>query len=191
MIGYDNKFGKDRNGDFEFLQNYLKNYDVIVKQLPKYIYDDEILVKSSVIRNYLLNGNVEHAAKYLGRNFEISGVVIRGLSIGKKLGFPTANIKLSSNKLIVPKNGVYHTIVRLEGGKYNSLSNIGFRPTFSSIKSEQNIESYLITDNKLNLYDKIINIEFISRIRDEIKFNSKMELIEQIKKDLQFVNNRS
>ena len=149
------------------------------------------ILKSSLIRENLRSGRIDLVNSYLGSIYKINGHVVRGYSRGTKIGFPTANLKYDSKNLIIPKNGVYYTNTIYKDKKYNSLSNIGFRPTFSSRNSVKTIETYIITEDSLDLYGEYITIEFLEFIRDEKKFKSYNDLVVQIKKDINKVNNRS
>jgi len=189
-IGYDNYFGKNKEGNYDFLLKYLKDSDVSIEQFSLYQLKNEI-VKSSLIRKMIINGEVKKVSKLLGRDFILTGYIIQGNGYGRKIGFPTANLKLGSNKLLIPKNGVYHTKISFDKYKFNALSNIGFRPTFNTSKSDKSIETYITEDFNQDLYNRKIKLEFSAFIRDEIKFNNKEELIVQIKKDLNNIKNRS
>ena len=189
-IGYDNYFGKNREGNYNFLIKYLKNSDVSIEQFSLYKQGNEI-IKSSLIRKMIINGKVEKVSKLLGRNFMLTGEIIRGKGYGRKIGFPTANLKLESNRLLIPKNGVYYTKISFDKYKFNSLSNIGFRPTFNTSKLNKSIETYITEDFNQDLYNTKIKLEFYAFIRNEIKFRSKEELVAQIRKDIDKIKNRS
>ena len=138
-------------------------------------------VSSSLIRKILEEGRVDLAKNYLSRPFELEGVVVRGFKNGGKLGYPTANIDITS-ELILPHKGVYAVNVELEdGSKYGGMANIGVRPTV--IKGGNQTFEVNIFDFNGNLYGKEITVAFIERIRGEVKFASVDALVEQIKKD--------
>ena len=190
-IGYDNFFGHKKEGDYKYLVKYFYKTDIEICLMPIFKTGNSTILKSSLIRENLRLGRIDLVNSYLGSVYKINGVIERGYSRGKKIGFPTANLKYDSKNLIIPKNGVYYTNTIYKDKKYNSLSNIGFRPTFSGSNSDKTIETYIITEDSLELYDEIITIEFLEFIRDEKKFKSYNDLVAQIKKDINKVNNRS
>ena len=118
----------------------------------------------------------------LEKNFSLIGNVVRGKSRGKKLGFPTANLSLSDD-YIIPKRGIYKTRTIVEGKEYNSVTSVGYNPTFGN--NDISIETYILDFNK-DIYGQNIEVVFIKYIRDEIKFKNESELITQINKDIQF-----
>ncbi len=151
------------------------NFEVTVVEAKKV--DGEI-VSSTIIRNALLSGEIDLANKYLGWKYNFSGTVVKGAERGRKLGFPTANIKVNDNNKLIPKSGVYAVKCYLKDQIINGVMNIGNRPTFNDV-SNMIIEIHLI-DFSEYIYDESLKIELVKRIRDEQKFNSKEELIEQI-----------
>jgi len=188
IIGHDHKFGKNRNGDdIELIELGEKN-NFTVECLDA-IKNDENIISSTKIRNALLAGDVQNANMLLGRNYCFHGIVVKGVSRGKILGFPTANINVADKNKLIPKNGVYIVKAYVEDEIVYGVMNVGLRPTFEDT-IDVVIEAHLFEFNK-NVYDKDIKIELLNRIRDEQKFNSKEELIYQIGKDkkqaIQFV----
>ncbi len=184
IIGYDHKFGKDRAGDKTNLMELAKeNHIDITIVNPQKV--NGLVVSSTKIRNALLNGDLELAKILLGRNYKIEGTVVEGSKRGRTLGFPTANIELSEPKKLLPQNGVYLVKVFVNNQNYFGVLNIGLRPTFNN-RVEPIAEVYILEFNK-NIYGKEISVEFVKRLREEIKFNSKDELIVQIKKDIKNV----
>ena len=142
----------------------------------------DVLVSSSNIREYIKGGQIEKAQMLLGRSFSITNKVVRGEERGRILGFPTANIDVPSN-MVIPKDGVYIIKTTLSDGSiYNGVANIGDNPTFFGEKHR--IEAHLF-DFSGNLYGQSIKVEFLRRLRDEMKFNSVLELIDQIELDIQ------
>ncbi len=184
IIGYDHKFGKDRAGDKTNLMELAKenNIDITIVN-PQEV--NGMVVSSTKIRDALLNGNLELANTLLGRNYKLNGTVVEGSKRGRTLGFPTANIELSDPNKLLPQNGVYFVKVYLNNQKYFGILNIGLRPTFNN-RIEPIAEVHILDFNE-NIYGKEISIEFVKRLRDEIKFDSKNELITQIKKDIKKV----
>lgn len=140
---------------------------------------------STAIRDFITQGNVSEAAKLLGRNFNLSGIVRHGRHIGEGLGFPTVNLKTAEG-LLLPRFGVYSTEVTCEDKSFKGITNVGLAPTVKDGKSEVRTETFLLNTN-LNLYEKFIKVEFKDFIRPEIKFESLEQLKSQIKKDLSVI----
>ena len=182
LIGYDNRFGYKGKGCYEFLNNYISSKDIQIIRFDEY-YSDGKLIKSSLIKEALLDGNVKKASCFLGRKFSLYGKIVKGKGRGRLLGFPTANLKLSYKEQIIPKVGLYYVNFVDENKSYKALCNIGYRPTFDNDKM-LSIESYIIEDGNFNLYNKDIRIEFLEYLREESTFDSKEELIRQIKNDI-------
>lgn len=176
IVGENFHFGKNREGDISLLRHLASRYNYQVYSVPPVIKDGEI-ISSSLVRSLLEEGKIEKANVILGRLYEIEGKVIKGKSRGKILGFPTANIKTENE--IVP-HGVFITTAKIESETFPSVTNVGSRPTFD--RQETNIESYIINFHR-NLYGKQIRINFIKKIRDEIKFKVPVDLSKQIKRD--------
>ena len=179
VAGYDFTFGSKRSGNADLLKE-LCNQQGIPCKIISAQHQQNTLISSSQIRSFIQKGSVDQATELLGRPFEILGVVVKGDGIGTSLGFPTANI-LTENELI-PGNGVYATQVKIGLRTYNSITNIGFRPTFGGKKLT--LETHIFRFKK-KIYGKEIRIRFIKKIRDEITFASVQDLIKQIKKDVE------
>lgn len=182
VVGENFRFGKKRQGDISFLHKVGREFGLRVHSIPSVKKHGKI-VSSSLIRNLLQKGEIEEANEYLGKSYEIRGKVIKGEARGKTIGFPTANIQ-TENEIAPP--GVFITTVRINSRTFPSLTNVGVRPTFS--QKELCIESYIINFNK-NLYGEKIGINFLKKIRDEIKFRNPKDLSLQIEKDLQVAKN--
>ncbi|MFA7290111.1 MAG: bifunctional riboflavin kinase/FAD synthetase [Melioribacteraceae bacterium] len=180
VIGYDHRFGKDRTGDENSLKALGNKYGFEVESIPAKIIEDEV-VSSTKIRNYLECGNIKKVNCFLNRNYSLTGIVVEGSKRGRTLGYPTANINVVNIRKAIPATGVYIAYSSFEGRKYSSIVNIGLRPTFTD-SHEIVIESHLL-DFEETFYGKEIKIEFIDRLRDEIKFSSKEELILQLNQD--------
>lgn len=186
IVGYDHKFGKDRGGNEECLRSYGEKNNFEVTVVPPFSVDGTT-VSSSLIRKILLNGEVELAEKYLGRYYLLRGNVIHGLSRGREIGFPTANIiPLHVNKL-VPEKGVYLVSAIVEEKTFYGVMNIGTRPTFEN-GEEVHLEIHILNFEK-DIYDKEVCVNFIKRIRDERKFESVDDLKNQIKNDIKKAEN--
>lgn len=181
VIGYNHHFGKDRKGNFKYLTSLSEKYGFSVEQL-KPVKIQKSYVSSSVIRRNLEKGHIETANKFLGYNYFIKGKIVAGEMIGRKLGFPTANIELNDTYKLLPKNGVYAVKVGLDNKENNGMLNIGTSPTIKGDNYNRTIEVHII-DFKGEIYNKEIRVNFIGRIRDEKKFRNEEELKDQLYHD--------
>ena len=180
LIGYDHRFGRDRAEGFEDYVRYGKSCGMEVVQEPVFNDGTDRNYSSSEVRRNLISGNIAEATSILGQYYKLEGVVIHGHQLGRKLGFPTANLNPFEKDKIIPSNGVYAAKVQLENGdSFPSMVNIGFRPTVDSEMNRLSVEAHLIGFEG-DLYDQSITISFIERIRDERKMSS----IEELKKQL-------
>ena len=184
VVGKDFKFGKNRSGDVNNIINYFGKENVVL--LSDYLIDNE-KVSSTKIREYLDLGNIEKANKLLGRNYELSGLVVKGLKLGSKIGFPTANLKLHYD-LYLPKFGVYGISCNIDNKSYEGILNIGITPTVID-RIKPKIEAHIFDFDK-NIYNQHLDIQINQFIRDEIKFKSIDELIKQINIDISTVKNK-
>ena len=166
----------------------LKNAPIIdyknISILKKYISENNKILSSTLIRKKISLGMVKKAKSFLGRNWSIEGTVIKGRKRGRKIGFPTCNIRLKD--YIIPKLGVYSILAETDKFKRKGIANIGYRPTFNGKTLLLEVNIFGI---KTNLYKKVIDVNFIKFIRGEKKFNSINELKIQIKKDIKKANN--
>ena len=185
VIGYDHHFGKNRQGNFEQLNELSKKYGFQVVKISE-VKSAENHISSTQIRNALLEGNLEFANSGLGRNFSFSGKVIHGDKIGRTLGFPTANLEIEPYKLI-PGNGVYVVRVTIKDEIFKGLLSIGTRPTVTN-SNEKRVEVYIL-DFDQNIYDEMITVELLHKIRDDQKFDSMEELVDQMNEDKKFAEN--
>ena len=142
---------------------------------------DGIVVSSTSVRHTLLEGDVRRAMKLLGRPYNLGGTVVKGYRRGSAIGIPTANIE--SEKELVPALGVYAVIAELDGGRHPGVLNIGYSPTFGD--NQLTVEVHLLDFPREELYGKAIDVLFIDRIRDEMKFESPKELVKQIERDIE------
>lgn len=179
VIGYDHKFGQNREGSFDYLQANSGLYGFEVEEIPEEDVDD-IGISSTRIRKAIGEGDVELASKYLGRHYSVLGIVETGQKLGRTIGFPTANIKISEPHKLLPLDGVYAVKVRVEGGLYLGMMNIGFRPTVNGIN--RTVEVHLF-DFEKDIYNKDITVFFVQRIRSEKKFAGIEELKKQLAQD--------
>lgn len=180
ITGFNHTFGANKTGNSELLHRY-KDFNYIELDEIKI---DNTTVSSTNIKNYIQNGNIEKANNMLGRNFSVSGSVIYGNQIARQLGFKTANI-IYNKCMIKPKYGVYKGFVNYDGKKYKAIINFGTRPSVDKNLIET-LEAHIINFDK-DIYGKNIEVEFTSKIRDEIKFHSINELKKQIEKDIKFI----
>ena len=179
IVGYNHRFGKNRSADIDVLRDFSTKYDFEVVEIKAFEVE-KIKISSTKIRNAINDGNIDVCNNYLGYNFNINGIVVKGKSIGKSIGFPTANINIAEEYKIIPKNGVYLVRCFFEKNKFYGMMNIGYNPTFGS--NEKTIEVNIFDFSK-DLYDKNIRIEFLKFIRDEIKFDNAEELQNQLIND--------
>lgn len=179
VAGFNYHFGYKASGDSNCLK-ILGNKNGIDVAIIKPVYHKGNIVSSTMIRNLLKEGKIKQSRELLGKPYEMIGKVIKGKGLGKKLGFPTANISLDDNYLI-PKHGVYKTITEVSGQAYKSITNIGNNPTFD--ETNTSIETHIINFNQ-DIYGSNVKVKFIDYIREERKFNSEQELINQIKSDI-------
>lgn len=190
IVGFNHHFGKDRQGSFEVLKKEAANYQFGVEKLPPLLVDD-VKLSSSFIRKLLQDGKVEEANGFLGYPYFLQGIVTGGSRMGRKIGFPTANIDPLMKTKLVPGDGVYAVKVEVQGKNYNGMLNVGFRPTINSPEPRRTLEVHIF-NFKDDIYGENIMITFIKRIRDEVKFNSiedlKTQLIEDKKVSMAALN---
>lgn len=180
VIGYDHQFGRNREGSFEQLEELAPVYDFEVKEIPVQTVDD-VNISSTKIRKAIKRGDVRTVTKYLGYRFQLTGMVVKGNQMGRRLGFPTANLKLTESYKITPGNGVYAVRVKHNLIWHNGVMNIGKRPTVTS-DSKATIEVHIF-DFNANIYGDLLTIELVEKIRDEQKFNSAQDLSQKIQED--------
>ena len=179
IIGYDHRFGKGREASVVDLKIYSKEYNFTVEEIEAQEIET-IKISSSKIRNSINEGDLETTKKYLGRNFKLTGKIIKGDGLGKKINYPTANIFIKEKYKIIPKDGVYFIRTLIKNKSFNGMMNIGHRPTIGS--NDKSIEVHLFNFNQ-DIYNKEISIDIILKIRDEKKFSSIEALKQQLKKD--------
>jgi riboflavin kinase/FMN adenylyltransferase len=180
VIGYDHHFGHDRSGNISLLKELQNRFHYHLVEISAHLIH-EASVSSTKIRNSLSNGKIEEANEMLGRHFSIKGIVVKGDQRGRILGFPTANIKLMEEDLLVPSNGVYAAKALWRGKELQGMMNIGFNPTFLSEK-KQNIEVHLFDFNQ-EIYGEELEVLPVSFLREEQKFPSLEALKAQLAKD--------
>ena len=182
-VGYDHRFGKDRVSSFEEYEKYAREFGFSISQV-KQVDIGGLHTSSSSIRELLLDGDISSANKLLSYNYLLTGRVVGGMKLGRKLGFPTANIELQEPKKLIPPDGVYACMVTIVGKRYQGMLNIGYRPTFNDKQKLRSIEVHIL-DFRKDIYSEEISVEFIDRIRDEKKFTGLEDLKTQLKNDEQ------
>ncbi len=181
VVGYDHRFGKDRQGGFEYLKNCAERFNFKVEKLDALSVETEN-VSSTKIREALQSGDIKKANHYLGYRFTLHGKVIEGNQLGRKIGFPTANIEASDKNKIIPGYGVYAVKVVVNNSEYKGMLNIGTRPTFNNNADNRSIEVHIFDFND-DIYNRGITLVFVAKIREEQKFDGVEKLTEQLKKD--------
>ncbi|HEY5592568.1 MAG TPA: bifunctional riboflavin kinase/FAD synthetase [Paludibacter sp.] len=181
LVGHDHRFGHNRADGFPEYKNYGQMLGMEVIQAKRYKTDEDQHISSSEIRTALLKGDIKHANLLLSYEYSIRGKVIDGFKVGRKIGFPTANIEPEDNSKLIPAIGVYAVRVRWNNQVYKGMLNIGHRPTLDNGK-KISIEVHII-DFDEDIYQETLEIDFFRKIRDEQKFNSIDELIVQLQKD--------
>ena len=179
VVGYDHRFGNNREGNFALLKNEAatNNYEVI--EIPEHILKD-ITISSTKIRTALLSGDIETAALYLGYDYFFSGVVIKGNQLGRTIGYPTANIIISNENKLIPADGVYAVDISLNQQIYKGMMNIGNRPTVNGINKTIEVNIFDFTND---IYGEEIKVTLKKFIRNEVKFEGLDLLKLQLKKD--------
>ena len=181
VIGYDHHFGRNREGNIQLLKTSNEKYSFKLEEIKAHEID-EIKISSTKIRQAIDDGNIHLFKDYCGRFFEFSGKVIHGNGLGKTIGFPTANIVIENVDKITPSNGVYTVICRLNNETIKGIMNIGFKPSIDN-KNKRTIEIHLFNFDK-NIYDALINVQAVNKLRDEIKFPNLEKLKKQISNDI-------
>lgn len=183
-VGMDFAFGKDRIGDTEFLKKYAKEYNIGVSFI-KFLNYKGTKISSSNIRDFLSEGKINNVNKMLGREYSISGLVVHGNALGRKIGYPTANLEIQKN-IFIPKMGVYGSTVKIgnKGKIYKALTFIGI----SNINKELRVESHILDFSKM-IYGKNITVILLKYIRDNIKVNSIDEVKKLLEKDEKKIRN--
>ncbi|MCT4618664.1 MAG: bifunctional riboflavin kinase/FAD synthetase [Marinisporobacter sp.] len=180
VVGFNYHFGYKAQGNTELLYKLKDRYDYELMIVKAIKIQDEV-VSSTKIRELIRNGNIPKVNLFLGRNYSISGKVVHGNGFGKEFGFPTANVA-TGKEFILPNSGVYFTKCIIDNKLYNSVTNVGYKPTIGS--DVISIEPHILNFSG-NLYDKEIKVIFYQKSRDEVKFESTKELVHQIQKDVE------
>jgi riboflavin kinase / FMN adenylyltransferase len=179
VIGYDHRFGKNREGSFEYLKEHIDQYPFKLEEIAREDVD-RVGVSSTKIRHALQEGKIAIANGYLGRSYELNGIIIKGQQLGRSIGFPTANIHIPNDYKLIPCDGAYAVQVNVEGDQYQGMLNIGYRPTIDG--NSRSIEVNLF-DFEGDLYDKRVSVQIIEYLRPESKFQGLEQLKQQLKAD--------
>jgi riboflavin kinase/FMN adenylyltransferase len=181
VVGYDHRFGQGRKGDYSSLESLSRSLNFKVEQLSQLLVDNKV-VSSTKIRLALDEGDITRANHFLGYRYTLTGKVIEGKQLGRKLGFPTANIETFDRHKLVPSDGVYAVLVETGGKTYKGMLNIGVRPTVNYNADHKSIEVHIF-DFDADIYNTDITLLFVEKIRNEQKFSDIVELQQQLIKD--------
>lgn len=184
-VGYDHQFGNREKSKGQDLKEVLNKYNIDCVRV-KAINENDNTISSTKIRKAVESGNIVEANNLLGYNYEITAKVVGGRKIGREIGFPTANLEIIGYKKLVPADGVYQVKVYHDKNEYTGVLNVGLNPTVEN--KFRTVEVHILNFNK-NIYDHVLRVEFINRIRGEMKFNSIEELKVQIRKDIAAIGN--
>lgn len=179
VIGYDHRFGRDREGGFDYIRAHQNEYGFEVEEIPRQDID-AVGVSSSKIRAALNAGNVHTANQFLGRSYSLTGTIVKGRQLGRTIGFPTANMQVDDSAKLIPANGVYAVEVDYAGQTLGGMLNIGFRPTVAG--TNQTIETYIFDFDK-DIYGEHMTLRFREFLRPEQKFDGLPALVAQLKRD--------
>jgi riboflavin kinase/FMN adenylyltransferase len=182
VLGYDSTLGKNREGSAVRLTEIGQELEYTVEVVPA-LSDESGVISSTEIRKLIETGNVAEAARLLGHPYSLHGPVVHGDARGRTINVPTANIGYSHDKMI-PGNGIYACRAYLDGQQYQAAINIGINPTFTPDKQIPNVEAHLL-DFRGEIYGEDVKLEFVARLRDELRFDSVDKLLEQIWKDIE------
>lgn len=180
VVGYDHRFGHNRREGFEDYVRYGQELGIEVIRARAYI-NKETAVSSSAIRRLLQEGHVSEAASWLGYDYFLDGKVVSGYRVGRKIGFPTANLHVEDPDKLIPSDGVYAVRVTVGGQVYGGMLSIGYRPTMAN-GPERSIEVNIFRFNS-DIYEQPIRLTFVRYLRAELKFDSIYGLIAQLHKD--------
>ncbi len=181
VVGYNHHFGKDRLGDFKIIEECATRFGFKAFKMPPRLMNGE-KVSSSIIREALWSGHIQKANNFLGYEFFVNGKIVGGKMIGRKIGFPTANITPKENYKLIPSDGVYAVKLQINGNLYKGMLNIGVRPTIDSSRLVKTIEVNIF-DFSQDIYGQDVTLIFVDRMRDEEKFDDMEALVTQLKKD--------
>lgn len=181
VVGYDHKFGKNRQGDFEFLKKCAERHEFEIEKLDVLLMN-ESQISSTKIREAIQKGDFDAANAFLGYPFTLHGTVVEGQKLGRKIQFPTANIQASDPDKIIPGYGVYAVEITVMNQKFNGMLNIGSRPTVNNNADNRSIEVHIF-DFESDIYGETIELVFFKKLREEQKFSSIDVLKNQLSRD--------
>jgi len=179
VIGYDHRFGRNREGSFEHLQQNSQKYGFEVEEIPRQEIEN-VAVSSTKIRKAIVEGKIEEANEYLGREYSFSGIVIKGEMVGRVIGFPTANIEITNPYKLIPADGIYAARVLSKHKNFLGMLYIGNRPTLNG--STRSIEVNIFDFNQ-NIYGEVLKVSLVKRIRDDAVYSNLEELKIQLAED--------
>lgn len=181
IIGYDHRFGRNREGDYHLLEALADELQYQVKEIPEHVLRD-ITISSTRIREALLEGNVQKANEFLGYRYFFTGLVTEGNKLGRTIGYPTANLQIQDDQKLVAGNGVYAVQVVVENmaGVFGGMMNIGTRPTVDGTKRAIEVNIFAFDEM---IYNRLVTVTMLARLRDEVKFNGLDALKAQLAKD--------
>ncbi|RYU96166.1 bifunctional riboflavin kinase/FAD synthetase [Emticicia agri] len=179
VIGYDHRFGRNREGSFQYLENNSTRFGIEIEEISRQEIEN-LVISSTKIRQSLVEGNVKSANDLLGRHYSFSGIVVKGRQLGRTIGFPTANVQVSESYKLIPANGVYAVRTWVRGQWLQGIMNIGNRPTVDGIGRTQEVHILNFNDE---IYGEHLTVDLVDYIRPEQKFKGIEELKNQILKD--------
>ena len=181
IIGYDHRFGRDRLGDYRLLEKMAATHDYKLKEIPKHILEN-ISISSTNIREAILHSDIATANSLLGYEFFFSGEVVHGDKLGRKLGYPTANLKIQNEEKIIPGNGIYAVYAQPEGDakKLKGMMSVGFRPT---VDGKKRVVEVNLFDFDKEIYGQTLKVYVRKFLREEVKYDSLEALVKQIDQD--------
>jgi riboflavin kinase/FMN adenylyltransferase len=181
IVGFNHHFGHKGEGDFNAIKKCAETFDLNVEQI-RALNSESGIISSSSIRNALINGKLEEANNLLGYDYFMNGTIVAGRALGRKIGYPTANIKPDFPDKLIPKDGVYAIEIYIEGEKHKGMMSIGLNPTVNRGSDPRTIEANIF-DFDRDIYGAKIRVIFRFRLRDELKFESLTALADQIELD--------
>lgn len=185
VLGYDNMFGNKAHNDFDHISDMAESSHFKIFHESPVFYQDQYAVSSTKVRHAIAEGDMERANAMLGYRYKIQGIVVHGREVGRTIGFPTANVDMSDSEKMLPQEGVYAAEARIaDGTSYMAMVNIGPQPTFGLTRPT--VEVHLL-DFDGDLYDSVLRVDFLCRLRNVCRFDSKEQLIEQLVADREAV----
>lgn len=181
LVGFNHRFGKGRQHSYSEYEGFASKYHFGISQVEA-VLTNGLKTSSSDIRRHLSDGNIQKANQILGYSYLVSGRVIGGQQLGRRIGYPTANIEVNESFKLIPPDGVYACTIRVEGKLFGGMLNIGYRPTVNHNVDHRSLEVHIFDFNH-DIYSEEVQVDFIGRIRDEMKFEGVEKLIDQLNQD--------